>query len=151
MPIDIDDVRGLSEALGALTKNAGEIDHENRGYGYDGLGFKPVILGGELETELERLRFRLATLERKAELREETDTCLVCNRTVTRKNKSQPLLCEKHFIEWPKCPGCGHSGCTGLNWTAKHSKAKCEHCGSSFTGKEMQFRIAAYWASEYEE
>ena len=150
MPIDIEDVKGLPEALGALTSNAGEIDYEDARR-YDGLAFKPVILGGVLETELERLRFRLAALERHAELREDKDTCLVCNRTVTRKNKSQPLLCAKHFVEWPKCPGCEASGCTGLTWTAKRSKAKCGHCGSTFTGKEMQFRIAAHWASEYEE
>lgn len=151
MPIDVEDVRGLPEALGALTKNAGEVDYEEQGYGYDGLRYKPVVLGGELELELERLRFRLAALERHAELREQATTCLVCNRTIKRKHKSQPLLCKKHFIEWPKCPDCGASGHTGLTWTPKRSKAKCGRCGSTFTGEEMQFRIAAYWASEYKE
>lgn len=149
MPIDIDDVRGLPEALGALTKNAGEIDYKDQGY--DGLQYKPVVLGGELELELERVRFRLAALERKTELRHYCDTCLVCNRFIKRKHQSQPLLCKKHFIEWPKCPECKVSGYGGLTWTSKHAKATCKACGKVFSGKEMQFRIAAYWAGKYEE
>ena len=146
MPIDIEDVEGLPEALAALTQNAGEME-------YNGYNTSPaeVRLGGVLEKDLERLRFRIATLERKVELRHNQDTCIVCNRFVKRKHKSQPLLCEKHFIEWPKCPDCEASGWGGLTWTPKHAKANCKSCGKVFSGREMQFRIAAYWASEYEE
>lgn len=133
MPIRIDDVAGLPEALGALTKNAGEVDFSKNDY--DGLQYKPVQLGGELELELERLRFRLAALERKAELREETETCLVCNRAIKRKHKAQPLLCEKHFIEWPKCPECGASGYNGLVKTVRrHSLVRRCSSGSLRTG-----------------
>ena len=140
MKISIEDVEGLDEVLTTLANY--DV--------YDSTGAQ-VTIGGELGKDLERIRTRLAAIERKVGLREEQDTCLVCNRVIRRKHKSQPLLCEKHCIKWPKCPDCGNSGYNALVWTPKHAKAKCGQCKKVFSGKEMQFRIAAYWAAEYEE
>ena len=146
--IQIEDVEGLEEVLAKLAENFGIKIYE----GYGETRFEEPRLGGELAKDLERIRARLTVAERKLEIREQQDTCLVCNRVIEIKHKSQPLLCERHFDESPLCPDCGAAGpYTGIQWTPKHAKATCLSCKKVFSGKEMQFRIAARWASEYDE
>lgn len=136
MPIEIDDVEGLGEALDKLTD-----------MNEDGV----LRVGGELAVELEKLRMRLTQIERKVGIRKDLPTCIVCNRSIHLKLRSQPELCDKHYMEHPLCPNCGNSGYNALVWSPKRTKATCGICKKVFSGKEMQFRIAAKWASEYDE
>lgn len=136
MPIEIDDVEGLGEALDILINTNEDGEHR---------------VGGKLDVELEKLRLRLAQVERRVGIREGIPTCIVCGRLVHLKRKTQPELCDKHYMEHPKCPECGAQGYNGLIWSPGRTKATCEQCGKVFSGKEMQFRIAAHWAREYDE
>jgi hypothetical protein len=136
MPIEIDDVEGLGEALDKLTD-----------MNEDGV----LRVGGELGTELEKIRMRLTKVERRLGIGEGTTTCIVCGRWVHLKRKSQPQLCDKHYMEHPKCPNCGNSGYNALTWSPQRTKATCGLCEKVYSGEEMQFRIAAHWAREYDE